>query len=63
MQLAAAQTRYRLLHEEFPYHDGTRENWRKDPSPAFPYHWSDGVSIVLTPVDYGLGGDFLEQGS
>lgn len=63
MQLEAARTRYQLLHEERPYHDGSRANWAKEPSLEFPFHFTDGASISLAEEDLGLGGDFLEQGS
>jgi hypothetical protein len=66
MELAAAQRLYQLLHEKRPYHDGVMVdghfvNWAEEPSPQFPYHMHDGASIWVSPVDYGLGGDFLER--
>lgn len=64
MQLAASQRLYQLLHEKQPYHDGVMEdghfvNWSDTPSPEYPFHWSDGASIYMAPIDLGLGGDFL----
>lgn len=63
MQLEAAKRRFERLHQDRPYHDGTMTLWAKDSSDAFPFHYADGVSVWMAPVDLGLGGDFLEQGS
>lgn len=60
-QLAATR-RYELLHEQLPYHDGTFDNWSKHYSADTPYRFDDGVTIWVAPIDYGSGGDFLEQG-
>jgi hypothetical protein len=61
MQREAAVALYALLHQDRPYHDGTRQNWSAERSREFPYYFGDGVSIFMSQVDLGLGGDFLEQ--
>lgn len=63
MQLEAAKRRYAKLHEERPYHNGTRTVWAKEPSLQFPFHYSDGVSFWMSPVDLSPDDDFLGQGS
>jgi hypothetical protein len=58
MEQASAAAAYRELHEDQPYHDGTFTNWSASRSAAHPYHFDDGVTIGVTPVDHGLGGRF-----
>lgn len=60
-QLAAANRRYAMLHEGAPYHDGSFARWAKEPSADFPFHYLDGVTIWLSPVDLTPDDDFLGQ--
>lgn len=50
-QLAAAKRLYDLLHEDAPYHNGAFERWRKEPDRDSPFHYWDGVTIWLSPVE------------
>lgn len=59
MQLRAAERLYGLLHEKQPYHDGTFKRWAKEPSPEFPFHYLDGVSLWLANEDTNPDDDFL----
>lgn len=57
METAAASRRYELLHEKYPYHDGTFTSWAEQPLNAdgeltHPYHFRDGVTIWVAPVDF-----------
>lgn len=58
-QLAAAQRLYDLIHSESPYHDGSFASWSKEPSREFPFHYTDGVTIWLSPVELAPDDDFL----
>jgi hypothetical protein len=57
--LAAADRLYDMLHEERPYHDGSFALWAKEPSREFPFHYRDGVTIWLSPVELNPDDDFL----
>lgn len=59
MQLRAAERLYGLLHEDMPFHDGTFTRWAKKASRDFPFHYLDGVSIWLSPVEANEEDDFL----
>lgn len=52
MEQKAADARYERLHENLPYHDGTFTNWAKDRSADHPYKYDEGVTVLVTPVDY-----------
>ena len=58
-QQAAAERLYALLHEDKPFHDGSFTKWAKEPSRGFPFHYLDGVSIWLSPVELNPDDDFL----
>lgn len=62
MQQQMAQRRWDLLHEKAPYHDGTFTLWSDKPTPVCPFHYSDGVTIWVSPDDLTPDDDFLEQG-
>ena len=62
MDLAAAERRYKTLHEKQPFHDGTFESWAKDPSLSHPYHFLDGVRIFVAETDLFPDDDFLKGG-
>lgn len=62
MYLAAAEARYRELHQAKPYHDGTFTRWSEDRSALFPFHYDDGVTIYLSRSDDTPDDDFLDQG-
>ncbi len=51
MELAAARAMYAALHDDLSYHDGSFRAWSKERSPAYPYHYDDGVRIVLAETD------------
>lgn len=55
----AALWRFGALHEKQPFHNGTFESWSEERSPTHPYRYDDGVTIWAAPIDYELGGDFL----
>jgi hypothetical protein len=59
MERRAAVARYEALHKGAPFHDGKRQRWSATRSDETPYHFSEGVEIVATAEDLGLGGDFL----
>lgn len=59
MQAAAANRLYDLAHEDKPYHDGSFTRWAKEPSRQFPFHYRDGVTIWLSPVELNPDDDFL----
>lgn len=61
MEAAAANWRYDELHEKEPFHDGSFESWAKDRSLEHPYHFRDGVSIWVAPVDLTPDGTFLSR--
>lgn len=50
---------YELQHEEMPYHDGWRSSWAKKRSASHPFHWSDGLSVGVSPVDVDPDGEWL----
>jgi len=58
-QLEAAKAFYADLHAEAPFHDGSFKRWATERSRAFPFHFTDGVSIWLSPVELSPGEDFL----
>lgn len=62
MAKASAEWQYDALHEERPYHDGNLESskaWTKERTAATPYHYKDGVTIVVATTDLTPGSDFL----
>lgn len=61
MQEAAAQRRYREIHQDRPYHDGTFTNWTAEPTTGTPYHYLDGVEIYVAEVDINPGDEFLKK--
>lgn len=50
---------YDALHKERPYHDGTFSRWAKEFSEMTPFHYSDGVTLWVAPVDLTPDDDFL----
>lgn len=50
-QLAAAQALYADQHMERPYHDGSFQSWSKERTRAYPFHYRDGVSMYLAPIE------------
>lgn len=61
MEEQAASRAYAHLHEDRPYHDGSFRSWAKDASPSHPYHYSDGVRVVVTAKDYNPGDLFTTR--
>lgn len=61
MDLAAADRQYAALHEDAPWHDGTFTSWVEERDAGHPYHYSDGVRIWVSDVDYSPGDDFLSR--
>jgi len=61
MERAAADRRYRALHEDRPYHDGTFGHWSKEPSLSAPYRFDDGVTIWVASTDVNPDDDFLKH--
>lgn len=59
MEEAAANWRYEKLHEDQPFHDGSFKNWAKERSKMFPYHFSDGVRILVAETDLYPDDNFL----
>lgn len=47
------------MHEKMPFHDGTYQAWAEKRSRLFPYHYDDGVTIVVTAEDVNPDDDFL----
>ena len=60
MQRAAADRKYDALHKAAPYHDGSFGSWSKEPDAAHPFHFRDGVTIWVAPVDVDPDNGFLE---
>lgn len=60
MERAAAEWRYDQLHEAAPYHDGSFKNWSEKRTLRYPYHYRDGVEIVVAETDLYPDDDFLE---
>lgn len=58
MELAAADRRYRALHEEMSYHNGTFDDWAKKASKSHPYHFMDGVRLYVSETE-DTSEDFL----
>jgi hypothetical protein len=52
MEREAAKGLYAGLHEKQPFHDGTFTRWAEKRSPAFPYHYLDGVTVWVAAVDH-----------
>ena len=59
MEAAAANRRYDALHEAKPYHDGAFGGWSKEATPAAPYHYRDGVTVLVAREDHNPDDDFL----
>lgn len=59
MELAAADRRYKALHEKLPFHDGTFESWAKEASASHPYNFMDGVRLYVAETDVNPSDDFL----
>jgi hypothetical protein len=59
MDLAAAKRRYAALHEALPFHDGSFKSWVKERSDSHPFHFSDGVQVWVSDVDYSPDDNFL----
>lgn len=51
MEREAAVAAYAALHEDEPYHDGTFTSWAKERGRSHPYHYSEGVKIVVTDAN------------
>jgi hypothetical protein len=54
---------YDRLHDERPFHDGSFQNWAKESSAEFPFHYRDGVTIVLFDHDANPGDEFTTDES
>ncbi len=63
MERDAAMARWRSLHEEMPWHDGTFKDWSKERSEQYPYHRDSGVTIYVTAEDMSPDDDFLKAPS
>lgn len=59
MELAASRWIYSNLHDERPYHDGTFTRWAKKRTRRHPYHFQDGVSIIVAREDLNPDDEFL----
>ena len=59
MELAAADRRYRALHEALPYHDGTFTDWVKEVSQSHPYHFMARVRLYVAETAVNPDDDFL----
>lgn len=62
MAKAAADWKYDQLHEERPFHDGSFEKsklWTKERTEATPFHYKDGVTILVSTTDLTPDSDFL----
>lgn len=55
---AAAERLYDGLHEKRPYHDGSFQRWAEKPSEGYPFHYRDGITIVLLDHDANPGDKF-----
>lgn len=56
---AAAAALYAKLHEDKPYHDGDELIWSEKRSRLTPYHYDDGVTIIVTDWDMNPDDEFL----
>lgn len=59
-QLEVAKRKYAALHEDEPFHDGTFKNWAKEFSWAYPFHYADGISLFMSPIELAPWDDFTE---
>lgn len=59
METEAANRIWRERHKEEPFHDGTFQNWAKNFTEQTPYRFDDGAQVIATPVDIGLGENFV----
>lgn len=59
MQLEAVRGLYAELHKEQPFHDGTFTFWAEKRTKAHPFHFNDGVTIWLSPVELDSADEFL----
>lgn len=50
---------YQELHKDQEWHDGTFTIWSDKFSKLTPWHYTDGVSIWLAPVDADPEDEFL----
>lgn len=61
MELAAAEALYDDAHEELAYHDGTFTRWAKERSKKFPFHYRDGVTLIVTRDDLSPDVDLFKK--
>lgn len=61
MEREGAARKYARLHEKAPFHDGTFTDWAEKASSAHPYHFMDGVTIYVAPVDVNPHDHFLGE--
>ena len=61
MERLAAQHAWRDLHSDRPWHDGTFTSWAEKRSPSHPYHFDDGVTVGVAPMDVSPDDDFLRH--
>jgi hypothetical protein len=63
MEEAAARWRYDERHKERSFHDGTFPKditkWSETRSEKHPYHYMDGVTILVAETDLYPDDDFL----
>lgn len=59
MDLMAAERKWAALHDAMPYHDGSFKSWVKERSDSHPFHYTDGVRLWVSDVDYTPDDDFL----
>lgn len=57
--LRATERLYEKRHHKYQYHDGSFQNWAKEPSTAYPFHAMDGVDIWVTRQEPGEDYDDL----
>lgn len=61
MMRSAAQDKYKALHEERPYHDGSFTDWAKDRSAQYPFHFEAGVTVDVAEDDLHPWDEFTKK--
>lgn len=59
MERRSAERAYARIHEERPFHDGFFKNWSEKPTDMAPYHFMDGVKIIVAETDLNPDDHFL----
>lgn len=59
MAQARYNAKYEALHSDLPFHDGTFTRWGKERTADTRFHYTEGVTVWVSDVDYSPDDDFL----